>query len=268
MIILIPMGGKGERFVNAGYKLNKACIETTDRHSGTKYPMIVCAMKDIPGSDDSENTIVCVNRKLHQTNGTEDIILKQYPNTIFIHDHVMLDQAFGCFLAREYLNSEESLFIGACDSGMDIDLESFDQLKKSSDAIMISHSNCSSTLINPEAHSWAILDSNSPEIKKISLKKTISSNPSKDHATTGMFWFKNSNTFLHYLEEMIWKKDMLDGKYYVDKLLQYYIDDQKKVNYIDVNYISWGTPVDFENYEKTLSYWSKFYMEENWNPIT
>ena len=26
-----------------------------------------------------------------------------FPNTVFIHDHVLLDQAYGCFLAREFL---------------------------------------------------------------------------------------------------------------------------------------------------------------------
>ncbi|MDG1436743.1 MAG: hypothetical protein P8P83_03030 [Rickettsiaceae bacterium] len=31
MIILIPMGGKGTRFADAGYTINKACIPTTDR---------------------------------------------------------------------------------------------------------------------------------------------------------------------------------------------------------------------------------------------
>ena len=58
MIILIPMGGKGSRFTDAGYVTNKACIETTDRHSGNILPMILCAMKDIPGIDDQQNKIM------------------------------------------------------------------------------------------------------------------------------------------------------------------------------------------------------------------
>ena len=258
------MGGKGSRFSDAGYKTNKACLQTTDRHTGSKLPMILCAMKDIPGIDDNKNKIICVDRKLHEENGTEQMILGKYPKTFFIHDHVMLDQAFGCFLAREFLDSEDELFIGACDNGMEIDLDSFNQLKKSSDAIMISHTNDQNILENPEAHSWASLDPISSKITNISLKKTVSNNPMKDHATTGMFWFKNSSIFLAYLEKMIWHKDNLDGKYYIDKILQYYIDDRKIVNYCDVKYICWGTPFDFESYEKTISYWAEFYEKEMW----
>jgi dTDP-glucose pyrophosphorylase len=264
MIILIPMGGKGSRFSEAGYKINKACIETTDRHSGKKLPMIICAMKDIPDISKETNTIICVDRKFHEENGIEQVILDEYKNTLFIHDHVMLDQAFGCFLAREFLDSNEELFIAACDNGMDIDMEEFNKLKKSSDAIMISHTNDQNIYENPYAHSWAEIDSETQKIQRICLKETVSDNPMNDHATTGMFWFKHARVFLKYLEEMIWSKDMLDNKYYVDKVLQYYINDNKTVNYCDVNFICWGTPKDYENYEKTITYWKDFNEKESW----
>jgi len=264
MIILIPMGGKGTRFTDAGYKTNKACLNTFDRHSGSELPMIVCAMKDIPGIYNKNNQIVCVDRIFHEKNGIEKIISNEFKNTTFIHDHVLLDQAFGCFLAREFLDSDEELFIGTCDSGMHINLDDFEELKKSSDAIMISHSNDQNILANPNAHSWAKLDLNTNRLRSISLKKTVSDNPMQDHATTGMFWFKHANIFLSYLESMIWNQDTLDGKYYVDKILQYYIDNQQAVNYLDVRFICWGTPLDYENYQQSFKYWKDFVNTESW----
>ena len=262
MIILIPMGGKGTRFSNAGYKLNKACIPTTDRHSGKKLPMVICAMNDIPEIRNKNTKIICVDREFHHENGTEKEILKYHPNTKFIHDHVLLDQAFGCFLAREFLNSKEELFIAACDNGMDIDLKKFNKLKKNHDAIMISHSNDENISRNPDAHSWAKLSKNSNKLSKLSLKKTVSKNPMRDHATTGMFWFKEANIFLSYLEDMIWNKDTLDGKYYIDQLLNYYIKDKRDVSFFDVKFICWGTPNDYEDYESTYDYWKDFKKKE------
>jgi dTDP-glucose pyrophosphorylase len=263
MIILIPMGGEGTRFSNAGYKINKACIPTTDRHTGKKLPMIICAMKDIPNIYDSNNKIICVNRDFHEKNGTEDVIRKVFPNTIFIHDHVLMDQAYGCFLAREFLKTDEELFIGACDNGMIFDSEEFNKAKMEADVLMISHSNDDNIQQNPNAHSWAKLKTDgSKDLASISLKKTVSDNPMDDHATTGMFWFKHASSFLKYLEEMIWKKDTLDGKYYVDRVLQYCIDAGLKVQYFDIEYICWGTPYDYENYENTITYWSKFIKKE------
>jgi len=263
MIILIPMGGKGSRFSDAGYLTNKACILTTDRHTQKKLPMIICAMKDIPQIDNINNKIICIDRDFHKTNGTEDIILQYFPNAIFIHDHVLLDQAFGCFLAREFLQSEDELFIGACDNGFIYDEQEFNKAKSEFDVLMISHTNDNNIAQNPNAHSWAKLKANSKELEFLSLKKTISENPMQDHATTGMFWFKHASDFLANLEKMIWNKDTLDGKYYVDKVLQYCIDAKLKVGYFDVKYLCWGTPADYENYENTIAYWQNFIKNEN-----
>lgn len=262
MNILIPMGGHGTRFLEAGYKENKACIQTTDRHTGKKFPMIVCAMKDIPGIYDKDSKIICVDRDFHETDGTEQTIRDEFPETIFIHDHVLMDQAYGCFLAREFLQNDEELFIGACDNGIAYDQEAFDKAREEFDVLMISHTNDDNIEQNPLAHSWAKLKPGTQELEAIQLKQTVSDNPMNDHATTGMFWFKKSSDFLNNLEDMIWKKDTLSGKYYVDKVLQYCIDSGLKVGYFDVKFICWGTPLDYENYEKSIEYWKEFADKE------
>ena len=263
MIILIPMGGEGSRFKNAGYKENKTNILVTDRFTGKKTPMILAAMNDIPAITNTENKIICINRKYHEEDGTEALIKDSYPNSLFIHDHVLLDQAYGCFLAREFLQTDEELFIGCCDNGMDIDNDKFEEAKKTADVIMISHTNDHNIEKDPYAHSWVKLKNGSSSlIESISLKKPVSSNPMNDHATTGMFWFRSANIFLKYLEEMIWNKDTLNSKYYVDKVLQYCINANLNVHIFDVNFICWGTPYDYELYEKTINYWSGFIKNE------
>lgn len=266
MIILIPMGGHGSRFLEAGYTQNKACIPVTNRYTLKQEPMIVAALKDIPGSSDPNNKIICVDRDFHEKNGTEKEILSSFPNALFIHDHVLLDQAFGCFLAREFLDSEEELFVAACDCGFEMNVHEFNSLKKVSSAIMMSHTNDQNIEHNPYAHSWAIhSDLETCQIDGISIKTPVSEAPMNDHATTGMFWFKQSRDFLKALEKMIWQKDTHNGKYYVDKVLQYLIDDKKRVSFFDVKYISWGTPYDYEVYEKTVKYWSEFRKKEGLN---
>jgi len=264
MIVLIPMGGEGSRFLKEGYKLNKAEIPVIDRHSGKELPMILCALQDIPWLKQKKTKLICVDRVDHQISGLELKIKNEYPQAIFINDHVKLDQAFGCFLAREHLDCSDELFIGACDNGFEINIKEFNNLKKVCDAIMISHSNDSNIESNPEAHSWAKLDKKKEFLKGLSFKKPVSNNPMQDHATTGMFWFKNANTFLNKLEEMIWSGDSADGKYYIDKVLEYYFDEGLKVGYLDVRYICWGTPLDYENYQKTISYWINFLKKNKW----
>ena len=263
MIILIPMGGKGTRFSEAGYTRNKACIPTTDRHTGKALPMVICAMKDIPEIYDPNNTIICIDRDFHNTNGTEQQIRDFFPNVIFIHDHAMQDQAFACFLARKFLTTDEELFITSCDSGFSYDQVSFDKARNEADVLMISHTNDNNIANNPKAHSWAKLnDPTSQRIESLSLKQPVSDSPMNDHATTGLFWFKRASDFLKHLESMIANKDTLHGKYYVDQVLQYCINAGLNVQYFDVAYFCWGTPHDYEIYEKTIHYWREFAREE------
>jgi NDP-sugar pyrophosphorylase family protein len=258
MIVLMPIGGKSSRFKNAGYKINKSIMPVTDRFTGKKMLMTLAALKDIPWLQKKSTQLICVGTHEHKHNGLEKKICNSYPETIFIYDFVQLDQAYGCFLARTLLQNNDELFIGACDNGFDIDLKVFEKFKKSYDAIMISHSNDTNIENNPNAHSWALLNKHRNQIKKISLKKTVSKNFMQDHATTGMFWFKNSSVFVEKLEKMIGNKDTLNGKYYLDNLLNYYIRDGSRVGFFDVNYVCWGTPDDYEQYENTLAYWKKF----------
>lgn len=261
MIYLIPMGGHGTRFRDAGYLTNKASIPTTDRHTGEMLPMVACAMKDLPGIREPGAHIICVDRDFHAHDGTEDAVRSQFPTARFIHDHVLLDQAFGCFLAREFLDCDEELIIGACDSGMELDLAEFDRLRACSDAIMFSHRGDENIARNPHAHSWAEMTEDGDRIRRISLKEPVSQNFMNDHATTGLFWFKRARQFLENLEQMIWRRDTLNGKYYVDKVLQYCIDSGLTLRCLDVRLLCWGTPQDYEEYQKTYAYWSEYVRE-------
>ena len=198
MIILIPMGGKGSRFAEKGYKVNKSILPVTSRFDGSSNPMALSALSDIPWAGKKSSQILCVNDAVHQKNGLEQTISSHYPNAIFIHDHVKLDQAYGCYLAREFLLDDDELFIGTCDNGFNIDLKSFTKLTKTNDAIMLSHTNDNNIAQNPLAHSWAKLQENSDRLQKLSFKKPVSKNPMNDHATTGMFWFKSAKVFLGY----------------------------------------------------------------------
>ena len=262
MINLIPMGGKSSRFFAAGYTSNKTILPVTYWKNGKRYPMALAAIMSIPWINKKNNKLICVNDIEHQSNGLEKKILNHFPNTTFIHDHVKLDQAFGCYLAREFLKDEDELFIGACDNGFLLDIKQFNKLKKTSDVIILSHSNDLNIHKDPDAHSWLrVVNGNS--VKNLSFKKTLSKDYTNDHATTGMFWFKSSNLFLNYLERMIKSGLGISKKFYVDQLINIFIQNQKSVKFLDVKYICWGTPSDYEEYELTLKYWKEYLSDHD-----
>lgn len=253
------MGGAGSRFKASGYREDKAEILVTDRHRGNKVPMIIASMQDLPGVTNKNNTLICVDREKHEKNGTEKLISDKFTNVEFIHDNILLDQAYACFLAKEHLQSDEELLIGNCDSGLNIDVEYFEKMKIDSDVIIFSQHQSLTIEENPDDHSW-ILTERDNVVTGLSIKKSISASPRYDHATTGIFWFKKASVFLHFLEQMINSKDTLNNKYYVDKIINYYLKENLKVRFLDVEYFCWGTPKDYESYEKTFQYWKEFHL--------
>ena len=133
------------------------------------------ALKDIPWINQKNKRLILVNNSEDVINGLETLVKKEYKDSIFIHDHVKLDQAFGCLLAREFLQNNKELFIGACDNGFDLDIKKFNKLKKISDVIVFTHTGDINIQNNPNAHSWLKLKSDNLSVKNISLKKIISS---------------------------------------------------------------------------------------------
>lgn len=264
-IILIPMAGAGSRFEQEGYKLSKPVIPTTNRKTGEKVPMVVAATLDIPYADNPETKIVYVDRDFHKANGVQDEIKKYFPQAKFITiDYLTEGQAATCMLARDFINTDDELFIGSCDNGIDIDISAFEKAKIEADAFVISHSNDDNIARNPNAHSWCQLKENGRSISRMSIKKTVSDNPMQDHATTGMFWFKRGKDFVNAVEKMISCKDITGGEYYVDQAMQYAIDAGLDVQFFDVKYLCWGTPSDYEDYENTVKYWKEFIQKEDW----
>lgn len=261
MKILVPMGGFGSRFKDAGYQLNKPSIPTFDRRSNVALPMVIAAMRDMPQISDPSTKLICVNRDFHSTDGTEDAIRQYFPDTVFVHDHVLLDQAFGCFLAREYLLDDDELFIGTCDNGCEIDNVKFENLKKSSDVIMFSHTRNENIARDPFAHSWARICDGSSLVKSLSIKKPVSDDYYNDHATTGMFWFKSSKKFLEMLSKLLHSRRHFNERLVLDDIINVSISNNLVTRFLDVKYLCWGTPIDYEAYQKTYEYWRDFFCE-------
>ncbi len=263
--ILIPMAGAGSRFKEAGYNISKPVIPLTYRKTGKKFPMVVAAAKDLLLQGSNPN-IIFIDRDFHKNEGVETEIKKHIPHSQFITlDHLTDGQASTCLLAKNYINNSEELFIGACDCGMLIDEEVFNKTKTECDAIIFTYRNHDLVLEKPEAHGWVKVEENSKTVAGMSVKIPISDNPLNDQAVTGNFWFKHGSDFIKSTEKMIAENNRINNEFYVDQAMQHAIELGLKVQVFEVTkYFCWGTPKDYENYEKTLKYWLEFSHKEDW----
>lgn len=264
MNILIPMAGAGSRFSDAGYKISKPAIPTYDRRDGTLKPMVVCATLDLPHVMADNNSLIYVDRTFHRNDKTEDAIKKYFPQAYFITIEKLTEgQACTCLLAEKMINNDEELLIAGCDNGMELDIRQFDSEKSKADALVFTYRNNESVLDNPNAYGWMIIDEDG-YVKNVSIKKAISENPMNDHAVVATFWFKNGHIFVETAKKMIEYNDRINGEFYVDQVIKYVLQLGYKVKVFEIErYIGWGTPKDYENYQKTFEYWREFSEREN-----
>lgn len=262
--ILIPMAGAGQRFQDAGYRVHKPAIMTTDRKTGQEKPMVVCATGDLPGVTEDGSNVIYVDRTFHKEDGVEDVIRTYYPKASFLTiDHLTEGQACTCMLAKDDLDPEEALLIAGCDNGMDIDMEAFAKLTEECDCIVFTYRHNEAVLANPNAYGWMIADGNG-NITGTSIKKAISNHPMEDPAVVATFWFKKAKIFLEATKKMIAEGDRINGEYYVDQVAKHVLDLGYQAKIFDIDrYVGWGTPADYEAYQKTWRYFREFIQAEN-----
>lgn len=86
----------------------------------------------------------------------------------------------------------------------------------------------------------------------------------EDPAVVATFWFKKAGIFLEAAKKMIAENDRINGEYYVDQVAKHVLDLGYRAKIFDIDrYVGWGTPADYENYEKTWQYFKELLETEN-----
>ena len=256
--IVIPMAGLGQRFVDAGYETIKPLLPIKTV-SNKDYPMVVAATMPLYPSLPAVTPIHFVVRDHTDFDGCEKEIKQFFPQAKFLSLSKLTEgQAITALKAVNNCNPEQPVLIGACDNGM---LYSEDELKQKMqefDAIVWTFKGHSSVLENPNGYGWVKCNQQGI-VEYVSVKKSISDNPLSDHAIVGAFWFKSADLYAQATARLVEQNDRINNEFYIDSVLNHVIELGKRVTVLKVErYFCWGTPQQYEDYQKTASYWQAF----------
>jgi dTDP-glucose pyrophosphorylase len=251
MINLVPMAGSGERFSKEGYGDPKPLIDVSGK------PMILQAANSLPVAD--KWIFICREEQVKEYD-IDKILRKRFPESEVISINYLTDgQASTCLLAESYLSDQESLLIGACDNGMIWDTGKYDSIVASEevDACIWTFRNNVTVKRNPRMYGWVVVDKDE-NATKVSCKIPISSNPVRDHAIIGTFYFRRSINFFNAVRKMIARNRRINNEFYIDEAMNELIEEGLKVKVFEVNkYICWGTPNDLRTYR----YWEQYFRK-------
>ncbi len=239
--ILIVMGGKGQRFKNAGYAITKPLININGQ------PMIkrVINNLNIAGrfifiiSEEDEKQYNISNQLLEYTKGNQCVIIVE-------NSSKRQGAASACLLAKPYINNSNQLLIANSDQLLEWSSDDFLQKMKDKNA-----NGGILTFASDNTNNWGFvkLKENSDLVTEVAEKIPIS-----HRASVGLFYFKYGRDFVKGAESMIRKDIRTNNEFYVAPVFNELISEGSKIYEYPVDkFISLGTPEELSKYLLSLS---------------
>lgn len=221
--LLLPIAGRAQRFVDAGYTMPKPLIMTGYKH------MIDWSLQCI---NIEECHLIFIVRLEHVYNfGIDEILRQKYGSDIEVLtvDKITGGAAETCLYAKPVLDENLPLAIYTPDVWFDPHF-SIDMVGDEAGFLL-------TFLANNPAHSYSLLD-NDKKILKVAEKEVIS-----EHANIGLYYFKSASLFIRYAEKMINEGIKSKSEYYVAPIYNMMITDGHLVRGLDVQTVHvLGTP--------------------------
>ena len=225
--VVIPMAGKGQRFVEAGYDKPKPMIDVCG------VPMIKRVIDSLTSKHHQCNFIFIALQE-HLDNGLEDY-LKQH-GTIIPLNVVTEGAACTTLMALKHINNDTPLVIANCDQYLEWDFDDYIDMAGFQDGSLVVFNST-----NPH-HSYAKVKQK--QVVQVAEKVVIS-----DKACAGIYYFKKGSDYIDSDVMMIAKNIRTNNEFYIAPAYNELIEEGGKVNVyeVDVNKKHMlGTPYELE----------------------
>lgn len=225
--VLIPMAGAGSRFEAAGFTFPKPLIEVRGK------PMIQVVVENL----NIDARYIYIVQKSHFEKYNLDYLLKIITPNCEIVQIEGLTEGAACttLLARDYIDSEESLIIANSDQfvGWNSGETIYSFMADGIDGGIVTFK-----ATHPK-WSYARIDENGI-VEEVAEKKPIS-----DIATVGIYFWRRGSDYVKYADKMIEKNIRTNGEFYVCPVFNQAIEEGKKFRIRNIEEM-WGlgTPED------------------------
>lgn len=222
--LLIPMAGKGQRFIDGGFTTPKQLIDVGGQ-SLIEWSL-KCVLKE------GCNVVFVVRRDMVDNHNIIDILKEKFGNDIstVIAETETEGTVCSCLLAEQYIDNEEPLAIWTLDTFF---RPYFDphSIPINSDGMILTFK-----ATNP-TYSYSVIDKHGFVIQTAE-KQLISNN-----ASLGLFCFTKGSTFVKYAHKMIRENVRFKNEFYVCPMYNLLINDGLKIVTREVTEIyHMGTP--------------------------
>ncbi len=233
--IVIPMGGKGSRFADVGYKDPKPLILIKNK------PMIQVVIENLTPKIPHRFIFICRDDHINKYK-LNTILRSLSPNCIIIPlTETTEGAACTVLIAKKYINNEENLMIANCDQFIESNIDQYLQhiYKKETDGLIMT--------MYADDKKWSFIKYNDKKIVTKVVEKVVVS----DEATVGIYNFKKGSDFVEGAEKMIKKNLRVNNEFYVAPVYNELIESNKIIKFNNIGAVNkgmygLGTPEDLE----------------------
>ncbi len=252
MNILITLAGKSSRFKKAGIKKQKFLLPLS------KKTTVISEILNNYDDNDNFHFVLTKSQKkkyLFLENYLRKLKKNIYINIINDHDY---GPAYSAQHAKTCKNKND-VIISYCDFLIEWNYNKFKREIFSYDFGITSFKG-----FHPSSFSgtlYCYLKTLNNEVINLREKKSFTSQPHLESASTGSYYFKDFSIFLHYAEMALKNKNFLKDfkEIYVSLLYLLVLKDNKKILNFEVdNFISLGTPRDYKEFLNWKNFFDRY----------
>ena len=220
--VLIPMAGAGSRFQQAGYTFPKPMIQVHDK------PMIQVVVDNL-GLEANYHFVV---QKEHREKYNLDTFLNLIsPGDCKVIEVDGMTDGAACtaLLAKEFIDNDNPLFFANSDQFVEWNTVEF--------MYNMQETNADGGIVTFKAThpKWSFAKVNDDGL----VTEVAEKNPISNNATIGYYYWKHGSDFVKYAEQMIEKDIRVNNEFYVCRVFNEAIQDNKKIRPFEVNGM-WG----------------------------
>jgi NDP-sugar pyrophosphorylase family protein len=230
--IVVPMGGGGKKFTERGFTFPKPLVEIDGR------PMIELVVENLRPSEPHRFTFVCRQEHL-QAFALRDVLELIAPGCNVVSMPAATAGALcSVLLAAEFLSSDHELLVANADQQVDVGIDAFlaGARRGGWDGYVMTF---------PSTHpKWSFVRLEGDLVVATAEKRPIS-----QHATVGLYYFRQAMMLLDGAERMLEKNASVDGQFYVCPVYNELILAGRRVSHYPIareQMHSLGTPEDLE----------------------
>jgi NDP-sugar pyrophosphorylase family protein len=244
---VVPMAGRGQRFVDQGYADPKPLIDTAGR------PMIEQAIRCLPPP--SARVLVAQGEHARDARFKTSVARLSGTTRIIELNHVTEGQACTAKLGVVDLDPNMPVLFAPCDTGYVYDVNALlaQEAAGNADLVVWTARGHLPALWRPAMYGWLQTDA-ANNVVKVAVKKQIDGVPPVEQGVVvGTFWFKDVRTFIQEVDALVQDNDRVNNEFYIDTIARRMVEQGKRVKaFVLGKYIPWGTPEEL----RTFNYWN------------